>query len=95
MEPTAKDARELGGLVQLHQVPRRFQDVEPCAGNQLGEPLAAVDRDPGVVASPDDEDGQVERRVERLDLRGVGLIGLGDLAVERGLAGLAEPWTSS
>ena len=60
-------------------------------GISVGQPVRAVDRDPGVLGAPDDLHGQVERRVQRLDLVGVALVGLRDLPVERRLAGGAEP----
>jgi hypothetical protein len=53
--------------------------------------MGTVDGDPGVLDAPDDQYGHVDRRVQRLDLIGVALIGLRDLAVERGLAGAGEP----
>ena len=62
------------------------------AGDQRGEPVRAVDRDPGVLGAPHDLHGQVERRVQRLDLVGVALVGLGDLPVERRSTGVAQPW---
>ena len=68
-----------------------LDEVQSRTRDELREPVRPVDRDPGVLGAPDDLHGQVEGRVQRLDLVGVALVGLGDLPVERRLAGGAEP----
>jgi hypothetical protein len=58
------------------------------AGNAVGEFAALGGGNPGVVGAPEDPGRDGDVAVAVLDLVGVALVGLGDLPVEGGLAGL-------
>ena len=73
-------------------MPRALDDPKLCSGNELDKTMGAVDGNPGVFASPDDEEGQVELRVQVLHLVRVRLVGLRNLAIEGSLPVSVEPW---
>jgi hypothetical protein len=68
VKPSGKRRRKRRRLVELDQVPRLLDDPKLRSGNELDQTMGAVDGNPGVFASPDDEDRQVELRVQGLDL---------------------------
>ena len=59
-QPLRQHGRQRDGLVEVHQVSRPGDQPEPGTGDQRGQPLCAVDRDPGVVGAPGNEHGQVQ-----------------------------------
>jgi hypothetical protein len=90
-EPVVQRGGQGNGLVDLDQVPGGVDELQARVGDEIGEAVSAIDGDPGVVLSPDDQDGKIKLGVARLDLVGVGLIGLSDLAIERLLTVGSEP----
>src|SRR3990170_4500631 len=69
-----------------------IDSFESRVRDRRGELLTHRPGEPGIVRSPADEDGNRDRPVAILDLIGVPLFRLGDLAVMGWLARGAEPW---
>src|SRR5688500_15565177 len=86
------ERRQLRGSVLLDQVTRAIDALEACVGDGCGELLTHRPGEPGIVRSPADEDGNRDRPIAILDLIGVPLFRLGDLAVIGRLTVLPEPW---
>ncbi len=57
------------------------QRLERAYGQRVQRP-AALQQDPGIVLAPKDQGRAADRAEERLDLGGVGLVGLRELAIE-------------
>src|SRR5690606_5377873 len=77
--------------LELQQVPGTLDDGEAGPRDGRCELSTARQWDPRILRAPDDGRGDPERRVTRLDLVGVPLVGLRDLAVEGRLADRPEP----
>jgi hypothetical protein len=60
----------------LDQVPGAVDELQARVGNEISEAASTIDGDPGVVLAPDDQHGKFKLGVARLNLVGVGLIGL-------------------
>lgn len=73
-------------MVELDQMPRALDEPELRPGNELVQTMGTIDGNPGVLASPHEDDRDVQLRVQTLDLVRVCLIGLSDLPIERGLS---------
>ena len=67
------------------------EDLQPSARYAPGQLAPARDGQPGIGLAPDDERGNGDLAVERLDLVGIALVALGDLAIEGRLARGAKP----
>ena len=85
--PASTDA----GPEVLDQVAGVLDEVQARARDRGRQPVGTMfDPDPGVLEEPDDLDRHLEVRVQRLDLVGVALLGLGDLPVERRRPGVSS-----
>ncbi len=62
------------------------------ARDRVREACGAVEGDPGVLLAPDDVDRQLDIGEPIFDFRGEAFVGLGDLAIERPLALVGDPW---
>jgi len=56
-EPSSECRRQSLRLVKLDQMPRTLDDSELRPGNEFALGMPTVDGNPGVLASPNDEDG--------------------------------------
>lgn len=84
--PTSTPTQTATEPTPLHEVPGGGQQLQAGARYASGELAATLRRNPRVVLAPDDELRNGDPAIERLDLLGVALVGLGDLPIERRLA---------
>src|SRR2546430_9122933 len=79
------------GRVLLEEVPGFGDELQLRLRDPRMEPVRRLHRYPSVRLAPEDEDRSAYLAVERLDLVGEALVGLGDLAVERILSSSSQP----
>jgi hypothetical protein len=58
MQPALQLACELNGLVEMDEVPRTFDQHELRARDRVSETVRLVQREPAVIATPNDEHGK-------------------------------------
>lgn len=86
-----EDCVQLDGSVLLDEVTCVIDELDSASRDQMVELSSLIDGYPPVCSSPDDQRRHTDLGVERFDLVGVALIGLGDLPVERGLSFRTQP----
>jgi hypothetical protein len=74
------------GCVLLEEVSGGGDQLQLCVWDQRLESMTCLRGYPSVLFAPEDQHGSGYSSVERLDLVGEALVGLGDLAIERVLS---------